>query len=176
MTLSAKALQTYQVVLYDRALHPGLFQFRGRRVVRNDAYRLEAWIMPGAHALRFEANGVCAAEVVTNQEGVLPSEGLLASLLCDGEHDHERRIGRILYMTTAETETLLDNVYLDMLDELRDHARECRALRHEWLSGSGPCLSMIDVQRYRREVHIQGYHLLADEGLVLRTQSLFEHV
>ena len=35
-------------------------------------------------------------------------------------------------------------------------------------------LSLVDVQRYRDEVHSQGYHLRSDCGLVLRTQSIFQ--
>ena len=33
---------------------------------------------------------------------------------------------------------------------------------------------MIDVQRYANQVHLQGYHLRNDCGLVLRTQSIFQ--
>lgn len=32
------------------------------------------------------------------------------------------------------------------------------------------------MQRYRSEIHIQGYHLRSDCGLVLRTQSMFQVV
>ena len=34
----------------------------------------------------------------------------------------------------------------------------------------------IDVQHFRSEVHVQGYHLRSDCGLVLRTQSMIQVV
>jgi hypothetical protein len=36
-------------------------------------------------------------------------------------------------------------------------------------------LSMVEIQRLPREAHVQGYHLIAQHGLVLRTQTIFEH-
>ena len=35
-------------------------------------------------------------------------------------------------------------------------------------------LSLVDIQRYREEVHAQAYHLRSDCGLVLRTQTIFQ--
>lgn len=37
-------------------------------------------------------------------------------------------------------------------------------------------LSLVDVQKLNREVHCQSYHLIAQIGLVLRTQTIFEHL
>lgn len=34
---------------------------------------------------------------------------------------------------------------------------------------------MIDTQRYNREIHAQAYHLIAQGGVVIRTQTIFEH-
>jgi hypothetical protein len=45
---------------------------------------------------------------------------------------------------------------------------------HHFSDSVGPCLSMLDIQRYNGEVHVQSYHLLAHPGLVLRTQTIFE--
>ncbi len=36
-------------------------------------------------------------------------------------------------------------------------------------------LSILDIQRFSKEVHAQSYHLFASSGLVLRTQTIFEH-
>jgi hypothetical protein len=78
-------------------------------------------------------------------------------------------------MSTVQTETLSENLYIATLNELRAHARETEALVHQWRDDSGPCLSMLDIQRYAREVHAQSFHLIAHAGLVLRTQTIFEH-
>jgi hypothetical protein len=61
-------------------------------------------------------------------------------------------------------------------EELDDFAREEQALVHRWDDEIGPCMSILAHQRLAKEVHVQAYHFIAREGLVLRTQSLFEHV
>jgi hypothetical protein len=44
-----------------------------------------------------------------------------------------------------------------------------------WTDPNGkPNLSLIDLQRFRNELHVQGYHLRAGSGLVLRTQSMVQ--
>jgi len=58
---------------------------------------------------------------------------------------------------------------------LREHATDCDCLMSEWTDEPGkPNLSVVDVQRYNREIHVQGYHMRSDCGLVLRTQSIFQ--
>lgn len=43
------------------------------------------------------------------------------------------------------------------------------------LRGSPGNLSLMDVQKLSKEVHCHSYHLIASQGLVLRTQTIFEH-
>lgn len=169
--------QTYQVYLYGRALHPELFQIKARRVIKHGAYEFEAWLMQGMHLLRFEHRTMCAAELLVDHEGNLPCTGAVAAFLCAGERDFEHKFpkDRAGYMCTVQTETLSENLYISTLNELRAHARETDALVHQWRDEAGPCLSMLDIQRYAKEVHAQSFHLIAQSGLVLRTQTLFEH-
>jgi len=77
MDVIAKQLstQSFQVVLYNRALHPELFDLRNRRVVTHGRYELESWIMPGNHVLRFELDDLCVSELVIDREDNLPSMG-----------------------------------------------------------------------------------------------------
>ncbi len=179
MNIPAKSnsLQTYQVVLYDRALHPELFKFKGRRVVRHGDYEFEGWILPAGHVLRFEKGPLCASELVTDQEDNLPSKGVVSAGLCAGERDfeHDFQKAGVRYMNTVQTETLSENLYAATFDELFRHGQEAGALMHRWEDEIGPCMSMLDIQRMSSEVHAQGYHLLAAGGLVLRTQTIFEH-
>jgi hypothetical protein len=57
---------------------------------------------------------------------------------------------------------------------MTQHARESNSLviKPEG-STARPEMSVLDIQRYRTEVHVQGYHLRSDCALVLRTQSMF---
>lgn len=170
------SLNTYQVVLYDRALHPEFFDLKTRRTEHLNGFEFEAWLMNGAHVLRFEAGPLCASELVTDQERGLPDLGVVTAFLCGGERDFDHSFagGALNYITTAQTETLAENLYLTTHEELLAFGREGGALIHQWEDEAGPCLSMLDTQRFSTEMHVQAYHLLANQGVVLRTQTIFE--
>jgi hypothetical protein len=76
-----------------------------------------------------------------------------------------------------QTETLSDHLYLGTYKEMMQHARENNSLFAAWTDAAGkPNLSLIDVQHFRNEAHVQGFHLRSDCGLVLRTQSMIQIV
>jgi hypothetical protein len=168
------SLQSYQVVVYDRALHPELFSLKGRKVVKHGKYELEAWIMCGQHVLRFESGPVCASELLTDQDRNLPATGVVTAFLCAGERDFEHRFRAVTYMNTVQTETLSENLYSNTFDEMIQFGKESRSLMHEWSDDSGRCASILDIQRYQTQVHAQSYHLIATQGIVVRTQTIFE--
>lgn len=170
-------LQSSQVTLYQRALHPELFNLQGRRVIKHGDYEFEAWLMPGEHVFRFERNGWCVCELLSDKDSGLPQTGIVDSFYCAGEHEYEHafKTQSTAFMTNVQTEQLSENIYLATLEEMREHAAAEDALSFEWEDEGGRCLSLLDIQRYSREVHAQSYHLLARGGVVLRTQSIFEH-
>jgi len=178
MNNSAKTncLQTYQAVLYGRALHPEIFNLKSRRVFRQGDYELEVWMMRGSHLLRFEHKNLCASELVTDAEHLPQDGGVISAFLCAGERDYEYTFekAKVGYLTTVQTETLADNIYDSTYQEMLDLAAESKALVHEWDDESGRCLSVVDVQKFSNEVHAQAYHLQANGGVVLRTQTIFE--
>ena len=171
------ALQSYQTILYNRALHPEFFALRDRRVILHGDYEFESWLMDGGHLLRFEFGGLCASELVSFQEDGLPDSGVVSAFLCAGERDfeHEFKEHGVKYMTTVQTETLSENLYAATFDEMIAHAEESGAMIQRWRDEVGRCLSIVDVQRFATETHTQAYHLLASGGIVLRTQTIFEH-
>jgi hypothetical protein len=176
-TLSKSSLlQSYKIILYRRALHPEFFDIRARKYLAHNDYELESWITPGGHSLRYQCNGLCFTEIVTAIDGNLPERGLVASLPCAGERDHEQDFPeKINYMTTVQTETLSDHLYEASYREMLEFAREVDALLYVWDEEDGSKnLSLIDIQRYKREVHIQTYHLIGGCGLILRSQTIFE--
>ena len=172
------SLQTYQLVLYRKALHPELFPLKGRRHLVHGQYELEAWIMPGSHLMRFRHNGFTACELVVDQDNGLPVDAAVTSFPCAGEHDFEHRFEseRVGYVASVQTETLPENLYASTYEEMVEFAKETGALLHRWEDpDGGRNLSMLDIQRLSKEAHAQSYHLLAGGGVVLRTQTIFEH-
>jgi hypothetical protein len=176
--ISANFLNTHQAILYDRPLVAEIFKPARKLSVECGQYRCELWVMPGAHAVRFDYDLLRAAELVTDQEAGLPESGVLSAFLCSGERDYEHRFERwgVEYLTTVQSEALSQNVYCSLLDEARTEAKGHRhTLIHEWQAEAGACLSAVTVEPLAREVRIEAFHFLAEGGVVLRTGSVFEH-
>ncbi|MEO1235164.1 MAG: DUF2617 family protein [Planctomycetota bacterium] len=179
MSVTPKSINvpTFRMMLYSRALHPELFNLQARRTDRHGEYEIETWLTPGGHVVRFAIEGQQMTETVVDAGDHLPDSGLVHALPCLGEKDFEmepdKRLG---FFTTVQTESLSDNIYQATLREMEDFARETGSLSHRWDTDAGVNLSVLDAQKYKREYHVQSYHLIAHNGTVLRTQSIFEIV
>lgn len=170
------SLQAYNMHLFKGAIHPEFFPISGRRRVQHGEYDFESWIFRGGHVFRFEFDGVCVTEVVTDSLERLPNRSLVITMPCAGERDHEEQFGdHINFMTSMQTETLSDHLYQSTYHELVEHGRMCEGLSIMWADELGRNnLSLIDLQRYADQVHVQSYHCRSDCSLVLRTQSIFQ--
>lgn len=171
------SLQAYTLLVYRKAVHPEFFAIDSRRRIENGGIEAEAWVFRGGQVVRFQQDRLCICEVVTDQPHALPERGLIKNTLCAGEHEHEETLSDALtYMTTVQTETLAEHLYVGTYREMVAHAKENESLVVEWADPSTgkPNLSLVDLQRYRGEIHVQGWHLRSDCGLVLRTQSMLQ--
>ncbi len=178
VTSKTTSLQAYHMLLFDNALHPDFFAIEGRRRIEHNGYDCESWVFKGGHAIRFEYRDVCIQEVVTDNFERLPARGLINTLQCLGERDHEQEFkNQVILMTSMQTETLADHLYLGTYKEMLEHGRASAAngVITTWNDEAGRVnLSLIDAQRYSKEVHVQGYHLRSDCSLVLRTQTIYQ--
>jgi len=168
----------HQAILYDRPLEARIFKPARKLRLECRLYRCELWVMPGAHAVRFDYDRLRAAELVTDQESGLPEAGVLSAFLCQGERDYEHRFEDwgVGYLTTVQTECVSRTVYDTLLGEARVEATGRRhALVHEWSTEAGGRLSAVILEPRARELRIDAFHFVAESGLVLRTGSVFEH-
>jgi len=175
---STTRLQAYQTLIYARSLQPELHYASQTSVLHQDYYAFNIAIMPGSHACTFTSIDGCATELVSDNTVGNSDIALLESMLCSAEKDIEVSIPRtkINYITAAQTEQLSPHIYLETYNELDELARDQAALAHRFNDRAGPCLSMVDIQPLSSEIQFQSYHLIAEEHLVLRTQSIFELV
>ena len=176
MPTKMTGVHPYHLVLYKRALHPELVNLKKRKLIPVPGGEFEAWLMPGSHVLRFQIRSFCVCELVTDRNDGLPTNGAVATFPCLGEKDFEHVFSEpgITYVTSLQTETLNENLYMQSYREISQLSREVDGIVHAWESEAGQCLSLLEIQRHGREVHTQAYHLLAQGGLVLRTQTILE--
>lgn len=201
----SSVIHAFQLALFDHELPENYLYPKARRAISDKDYMLEALVISGGHALRFEMRDTIAVEYVTEFDRIVPSAGLITCFPCPQERDFEHRFvphatppmqpspgihpssphhaklakplgpsAGVVYMTSVQTETLPESLYASTCRELIDFGRQNGALVHLWRDAKGPCLSMIDMQRYSGQAHAQTYHLTASGGVVLRTQSIFE--
>jgi len=175
-TTPASKLEVYKTLLLSQHPSPDLFTIHDSRSIDRGGYSFSAWVAQGIHVLGVWSGLGCACEVVTDKPHDIPEAGIIDAFFCAGERDAEHAIPhtRITHMTAAQTEQLPNHLYQDTYNELDEMARHDEALIHRWSDGSGPCLSVIDIQDLAREVHAQAYHMIAAEGTVVRTQTIFE--
>jgi hypothetical protein len=166
---------SYSMALFRSAIHPEFFCIKDRIGVQHNEYDFEAWLCNGGHVLRFEYEGICVTEVIFPNVENLPDRGHVTTLVCAGERDHEQEFGdRITLMNSMQIELLPEHLFGDSYLELSEFADETNAkvVRYEEDGNRG--LSILDVQRYNDQLHVQSYHLNSENGVVLRTQSIFE--
>ncbi len=168
--------QLFRLMVYKRPLHPELLNLQVRRVFQHGDYEAECWLAPSGHVVRFQTDTDALTEVVIEKGDHLPEQGLIYALPCLGEKDFKLEDdGPLGYVTTIQTESLTDNLYLATFREMLDFARENDALHYEWKDKEGPSsLSVLDCQKFKKELHVQSYHMISASSMVLRTQSIFE--
>jgi hypothetical protein len=164
----------YELAFFDHAIPGERFPDRIIRSFSKPDYRLEAWVLPGQHVFRFEHRGAAASELVTDQQSHWPYFQPTARLLCAGEREFEHRFKGVVYMTTVVTETLAQNLFRSTLEEAVKFAEQESGIVCRWDDASGPCASVLEIQSEVDQIHLQAYHMIASQGLVVRTQSLFE--
>ena len=168
------SLQSYQLALYRGPIHPEFFRVATRKTLLHNGYEAEAWLFPGGHAARFEFGPSCATEVLSEEIDTLPVRGVIASVPCAGEREHECKAAeKVDYMTSVQTETLEHHLYRSTLMEMVEYAGSPDCIHHRWRDEGGENLSVLELQRYNDELHLQTWHLRAETGLVLRSQSVF---
>jgi len=167
--------QLFRLMVYQRALHPELLNLQGRRLYRHGDYEAESWIAPSGHVIRFQVGDDTLTEVMIEKGDHLPEVGLVHALPCMGEKEFELKSdNNIAYVTTVQTESLSENLYLATYREMRDFAIESNSLTYEWKSDDAINMSILDCQKFKREFHVQSYHLMGSCTMVLRTQSIYE--
>lgn len=172
------SMHAFQMLVYRKALHPELFTIKARRQIFHGAYEHESWVMQAGHVMRFRFGSFSVCELLIAQDGNLPVDGAVTAFPVAGEHDfeHEFKQEKVKYITSVQTETLTDTLYASTYDEMTGFAKETNAVVTAWTdSDGGRNLSMLEIQYLNREVNAQSYHLIAHGGIVIRSQTIFEH-
>ena len=163
--------------LYDRPLHPELFRHFADYRVRQGAYLADVWITGLSHVVTISAGQRSLSELVSAEQEVLPTRGILTRFRMKGERDAERRTpDGWHYMVSSQIETMDEPLYKSVHGDLVRHAAK-RGWFHsyeQWADGGLDPFTYIDCEARDREFHVHAFHAFPQERTIVKTQSIFE--
>ena len=167
------------LLLYQRTLHPELFKILATERVSRRAYDADIWLVEGGHVISLTAGKNTFSEVVVTNHEPLTDRGLLHSIPCRGERNHEMQAGEnIRYMISTQEEQLTQTLYDATKHEIATYAarRELMSAETPATPETGAALSVLDIERRSHELLVQSFHLFDENQMVIKTQGIIEVV
>lgn len=167
------------LTLYQRVLHPELFNFLASEQVSRRAYDADIWLVEGGHVVSFTVGRNTLTEVIVNRSEPLTDRGLIQTIPCRGERYHDFTSNEtIKYMISTQEEQLTQPLYDATRAEIAAYAakRELMTAETPATSEYGSALSVLDIERRSDELVVHSFHLFDEPQLVVKTQGIFEVV
>ncbi len=166
------------LLLYQRTLHPELFQILGTDQISRRAYDADVWLVQGGHVVMFTAGKHTLTEVIVVNNEPLTDRGLLQTIPCRGEKNHEMIApgGTIRYMISTQEEQLTQTIYDATKHELAQYAAQRELLSANLPANAerGGSLSVLDIERRSHELQVHSFHLFDENLMVMKTQAIIE--
>ena len=176
-TSQKQRVSSLRFFLYDRPLHPELFDIYYDQAIVKHGYEAQVWITGCSHVISFYRDDLALVEVTADSDSELPQRGLLLELPFRGERDHERsRTDGISYMMSFQVERMSAAVYSKTHQEFARQGGE-RGLFVPfpmWMVHSLTPFTFIDYEAKPNELHIFAFHAFPEEMTIVKTQSIFE--
>ena len=163
--------------LYDRPLHPELFEiYHGRNINRKE-YQAQIWVTGCTHMIGFYRQKQSLCEVIADRGSELPSRGLLLEMPFKGEKEHQfkRSLG-INYMMNFQAESMSAAVYAKTHHDLArlGAKRGLFVPFPTWRTHGLMPFTFIDYQTNETSLHVFAFHAFPEDLTVIKTQSIFE--
>ncbi|MGB2809734.1 MAG: hypothetical protein WBC22_18480, partial [Sedimentisphaerales bacterium] len=118
------AIEELSFSLFQRPLHPELFQIYASRRLKTAKYEAIIWVTGCTHVVSVFTTDACMAEVVSAPGQMLPSRGLIERFQFRGPRSHKCTLSKGLnYMTDFQVEKMSPNLYRQSYVDLDRFAR-----------------------------------------------------
>ena len=163
--------------LFQRPLHPELFQIYAKRQFKTEKYEALIWVTGCTHVVSVFAGDVCLSEVVSAPSQPLPKRGLIERFQFRGPRSHKCTLSRgVNYMTDFQVERMSPNLYRQSHIDLERFARN-RGVFIKFptleIGGLQP-FCYIDFEARQKELHIHTFSAYPEQVTMIKTQSLFD--
>ena len=176
-TRQKQHVRELQFYLYDRPLHPELFDiYHNHRIVK-EAYEVQVWITGTSHLIGFYRGPVAITELIAETKAVLPTRGRLAAIPMRGEKEHEFiHLDGVRYMMNFQVEIMSPRLYAQTHQELSEQGAKGGLFVPfpEWAANNMTPFVYIDYEAKPRQFHVFAYHAFPEELTVIKTQTIFE--
>jgi hypothetical protein len=177
-TSQVQSVSSLRFSLYNRPLHPELFDIYHDHQVIKDGYEAQIWVTGCTHVIGFYRDGESLVEVTAGADAMLPSRGLLMEMPFRGERDHELLSPRgVRYITSFQVETMSPRVFSRTHHDLaRAGARRGLFVPFPMWMIRSPLtpFTYIDYQPKPNHLHVFTFHAFPEDLTVVKTQSIFE--
>ncbi|MCJ7778613.1 MAG: DUF2617 family protein [Sedimentisphaerales bacterium] len=163
--------------LFQRPLHPELFQIYAKRQLKTNKYEAYVWITGCTHVVSVFAADACLTEVISTPGQPLPQRGLIERFQFRGPRSHKCTLSRGLsYMTDFQIEKMSPNLYRQSHDDLERFAQN-RGLFvkfPELETGGLQPFCYVDFEARQNELHVHAFAAYPEQVAMLKTQSIFD--
>ncbi len=170
-------LDKLRFYLYDRPLHPELFDiYRDHHVVKS-GYEAQVWITGCSHVIGVFRPEGCLVQATAEADAELPQRGGLLELPFHGEREHERkRHCGLSYMMSLQVEEMSRNVFSRTHHELArlGSRRGLFVPFPQWMHERLTPFTYVDYEARANEFHVFTFHAFPDQLTLVKTQSIFE--
>lgn len=171
-------VESLRLFLFDRPLHPELFDIYRELSLRQEGYEARLWITGCAHVVGFYRGDHSLVEAIAGAEDAyLPQRGRMLCLPFRGEKSHERKqIDGIHYLMNLQAETMSPAVYRNTHHDLvRLGARRGIFVPYpQWRQKDLTPFSLLSYEARPNELHVMAFHAFPEALTILKTQTIFE--
>ncbi len=170
-------LESLRFFLYERPLHPELFEIYDDVHICKPNYEARIWVTGCTHVISFYRDKQSIVEAVVCDDHLLPSRGRAVSLPFRGEKAHEqKRLDGINYMMNFQAEKMTPRVYHQTHHELARQGDKTGLFVPfpMWMYNSLTPFSFISYDARPNELHSVAFHAFPEAMTIVKTQSIFE--
>ena len=170
-------VEDLQFCLFQRALHPELFQINRVKKIEQARYHAEIWVVGLTHVVTFQSGGQILTELIAEDAEMLPKVGLATSFRFRGERDHSQSFGEnTKYILSTQVERMTPQLFPATHRDYVHYAqnRGIFVSFDEWAVDDLAPFTFIDCDARDNEFHVHAFHAYPEELTLLKTQSIFE--
>ena len=171
-------VESLRFYLYDRPLHPELFEIYHDHHIFKEGYEAQIWVTGCTHVIGFYHDRSSLVELIADGSTMLPQRGRLLEVPFRGERVHESNRGEgINYMMNFQVEVMSATVYTRTHHELARLGAQ-RGLFVPfpmWMTQSPLTpFTFVDYDTRPSELRVFTFHAFPEDLTVIKTQSIFE--